>query len=94
MPFAIFENKREYRRFERELHNPVKNFDDWISGLEGKIKGVENSVYIISKKDLKKLDKEDIQYKKLNEEEAISCMSNGGKEYFENLKKLHPEFIV
>ena len=96
MPFVIFENKEEYKKFKKILYNPSEKCfnENCILGLEGKIEGEENSVYILSKKDLKKLNKEGIQYKDLNEKEAINYINKEGKEFFKGLKKLYPKFIA
>lgn len=94
----MFESNRDYKRFEKMLNGFSKNdldySDGWVTGLEGKLKGNYNAVYIISDKLLKKFKKEKIRYELFDEKKAKEYMNNGSREYFEMLKKNHPEFIV
>ena len=97
MPFVIFEDKGMYKKaskleFELQMNSRETGIGGPITGLQGKSKDIP--VLIYPKKLLEKFDKANIIYKMLSEQEAVQYLSEGGKDYLENLKKMHPEFIV
>ena len=99
MPFTIFENEKELNRafdiIEENLSKPPsKRVQIMFTGLQGKVNGVHNFVYISSQELINKFDERNIKYRLLNEKEVENYISYQAREYLKNLKQNHPNLLL